>query len=93
MRVLPLALAAAGLILPSVTHAQPEERTHPAEEAAVATDTAESEGQPIALVPVLSAPLEPIATGAPVRLEPYKPAAAPRRPLPPSQPAAQARPR
>ena len=53
---------------------------------------AEPDAQPIALVPVISEPLPAIATGAPVRLDPYKPAAMPRRPPPPPPVPAQARP-
>lgn len=89
----PLPFVATLAVFAYGAQAQSPERAALREEVTAESEPAELQGQPITLVPVLSAPLPAIATGVPIRLEPYKPAAAPRRPPPPSQPAAQARPR
>lgn len=95
MRSPPFIVALALSAVAVGAQAQPVETVQlplPLETVAEAEET-EPEARPIAVVPVLSEPLPAIATGAPVRLDPYKPAAVPRRPLPTSQPATQARPR
>ncbi len=92
MRPLPLAVLAGFLVFSVAAQAQTGEKTPPLEEAIADAETAELADQPIALVPVISEPLPAFATGAPVRLDPYKPAAAPNRPPPPSRPRDQARP-
>jgi hypothetical protein len=91
MRSLPFVVFAGLAVFAPATQAQPVEISPPAED--VTTDS-EPVAQPIAAaVPIVSEPLPAIATGAPLRLEPPKKASVPRRPAPPAQPLAQARPR
>jgi hypothetical protein len=91
----PLLFVIAGGFLLAVTGAaaQPAANAPPAEESTAQAEPAEPRTQPIAAaVPIISEPLPAIATGAPLRLEPPKKVATPRRPPPPVSPQQQARP-